>query len=460
MTHVPSLDPDDAEAAGRRAVSSQRSPRAIVGNAYRQHRDLLRNAGSLIAATGVTSILGAVYWTFAARLFSQQDVGYGAAEVPAMILLGTIGMFGLGTLLLGELPKSKRRAELVSAGLIACAFGSLLLGLGFALIAPHLNRRFAEMIGTLDQKGLFVVGVILTGVSMVLDMATVGVMRGGIQLARNIAFTLVKLVALPIFAFLLHDRLGFDIILSWVVGIALSLVVVAIRMALSGTRLLARPDWGNLRSLRRTAMAHNWINIAVTVPPTVFPVLVTVLISPSVNAAFYVAFTLSTFLYIIPTHLATVLFAMAAAEPHAIAHRVRFALKLSYVIGLPAIAVLMLESHWILSIYGAGYARIATVPIWLLTLGYIGYVPRALFIAVCRANGRITYCATILTVFAVVEVVAVAAGAWAGGLVGLSLAFLAALTAQGIAITPPLLRAVNAPRTSLERRFFLSRQQL
>jgi len=377
-----------------------------------------------------------------------------------MMLLGTIGMFGLGTLLLGELPKHKRRAELVSAVLIACALGSLLLGLGFVLIAPRFSRQFATMIGTPDQKGLFVVGVVLTGVSMVFDMATIGVMRGGIQLARNMAFSLVKLAALPIFAFLLHDRLGFDITLSWVVGIALSLVLVAARMALSGTRLLVRPDWSNLRSLRRTAMAHNWINIAVAVPPTVFPVLVTVLISPSANAAFYVALTFATFLYIIPTHLATVLFAMAAAEPHAIAHRVRFALKLSYVIGLPAIAVLMLGGHWILSIYGPGYARIATVPIWLLALGYIPYVPKALYIAVCRANGRITYCATILTVFTVVEIGAVAAGAAAGGLVGLSLALLAALTAQGIVITPPLLRALNAPRTSSAYRFYLSRQHL
>ena len=442
------LDPEDAEMQGRRTVPSRRSPRAIVAGVYHQHRDLLLNTGSLYGTVGVTAILGAVYWAFAARLFSQQDVGYGAAEVPAMTLFGTIGMFGLGTLLVGELPKRKRRAELASAALITCALGSLLLGLGFVVIAPQCSGEFATMLNSLGQKSIFVVGVMLTGVSMAFDMATIGVMRGGIQLGRNMAFSAVKLAALPIFAVLLHDRVGFDIAFSWVVGIALSLALVAARMALSGTRLLVRPDWGLLRSLRRTAMAHNWINVAITVPPTMFPILVTVLISPSANAAFYVAFTLATFIYMIPHHLGTVLFAMAAAEPDAIAHKVRFGLKLSYVIGLPAMAVLILGSHQILSVYGPGYARIATVPIWLLALGYIPSVPKMLYIAICRANNRIAYCATILTVFTVVEIGGVAVGAAAGGLIGLSVALLAVLTAQGIAITPPLLRAVYAPRTS------------
>jgi O-antigen/teichoic acid export membrane protein len=442
MSSIPYLESREARAGGRRTAVPQRPPKVMIGAEWLQHRDLLRNAGSLVAATGVTSVLGAAYWTFAARLFSQQEVGYGAAEVPAMTLLGTIGMFGLGTLLIGELPRRKRRAELVSAALIACAIGSLALGVGFVLIAPRLSKRFAVMIGSPDQKGLFVLGVTLTGVSLVFDLATIGLLRGGIQLARNITFSFIKLATLPVFAFTLHDRLGIGIPLSWVAGIALSLFMVAVRLAISGTQLLARPDWTLLRSLGRTTMSHNWLNIAIAVPPTVLPVLVTVLVSPSANAAFYVAFTLSSFLYVVPGHLATVLFALAAAEPDAIARKVRFASRLSYITGLPAMAILILAGHWMLSIYGPGYARIATVPMYLLALGYIPSVPKALYIAVCRAKGHIAYAAAILTMFTIMEVVGAAVGGAVDGLIGLSLALLVVLVIQGIAITPPILRAV------------------
>jgi O-antigen/teichoic acid export membrane protein len=195
-------------------------------------------------------------------------------------------------------------------------------------------------------------------------------------------------------------------------------------------------------------MAYNWMNIAVTAPPSIFPILVTLLISPSTNAVFYVAFTLSAVLYLIPTHLSTVLLAMAAAEPNAIAYRVRFALKFSYLIGLPAMAVLILGSHRILSVYGPGYARIGTLPMCLFALWYIPSVFKMLYMAICRASGRMAYCAAILTLFTLAEVGAVAAGAASDGLVGLSIALLAVLTAQGAVIAPLLLRAVIMPQTS------------
>src|ERR1039457_4536730 len=152
---------------------------------WRRHHDLLSNASSLVAATGITSVLGFAYWAVAARLFSQQAVGYGSAAVSAMTLLGTIGMFGLGTVLIGELPRRSPGAGLVSAALLTSALGSLVLGLGFAIVAPLVSRRFGHIIGTPSQAALFAVGVGLTGVSLVFDQATIGLMRGGLQLSRN-----------------------------------------------------------------------------------------------------------------------------------------------------------------------------------------------------------------------------------------------------------------------------------
>jgi O-antigen/teichoic acid export membrane protein len=403
---------------------------------------MLRNAGSLLATTGITSILGAAYWTFSARLYSQTSVGFAAAEIPLMTLLGTIGMLGLGTLMVGELPRAQRRVQLTLAALIACAVGSLLLGVVFAVIAPSFNHRFGEFLGNFDEKALFVAGVMLTSVSMVFDMATIGLMRGGIQLVRNVAFSVIKLAVLPVFAVTLHDTLGLGIVASWTGGIGLSLLLMVVRTIMSGTRSFPRPDWAKLRSLARVAMAHNWLEIAISAPPAAFPVLATVLVSPSANAAFYVAFTLSGFVYMVPSHLSTVLFAMAAAEPEEIAHRVRFANKLSFAIGLPVVAVLVLGSHWILGIYGPGYARVATIPMALVALGYIPSVPKALYIAICRAQGRTTFVAVLLSVFTVVEIGGAVIGGIYDGLNGLAAGIFISLVAQGLYVTPPILRVI------------------
>ena len=89
------------------------------------------------------------------------------------------------------------------------------------------------------------------------------------------------------------------------------------------------------------------------------PVLVTAFVSPSANAAYYVAWMLAYFLYLIPTSLSTILFAIAAADPAVIAGKLRFSLRLSFAIGIPAIVVLGLGSHLVLGIFGPAYASTA-----------------------------------------------------------------------------------------------------
>jgi O-antigen/teichoic acid export membrane protein len=428
---VDSYEADAGEGAGK--------PRGGLAGVWRSHKDVLGGAGSLVASTAVTSGLGFAFWTVAARMFPQQAVGYGSAATSAMALLGTFGMFGLGTVLIAELPRRSPRAGLVSAALLTSGIGSLIIGLGFALVAPHFSHNFAGIGGTPQRVALFSVGVALTGVGLVFDQGTIGLLRGGLQLSRNMAFTTAKLLALPAAALLLHDEFGVGIDLAWIGGIAASMLVVAVILRIGGDPILPRPEWDVLRGLGKTAMAHNWLNIAISVPWSVIPVLVTVVVSPTANAAFYAAWTLSGFLYVIPTHLSTVLFAVAAGDVKATAHKLRFTLKLSVLIGVPGMIVLGVGAHLALSMFGAGYARLATVPLWLLVLGYLPAIPRMHYIAVCRAANRITKAAVVLTSFSAAEIAAAAVGGALHGLDGLSVALLAVFTIEAIAVTPAVL---------------------
>jgi O-antigen/teichoic acid export membrane protein len=421
------------------------SPWVAVRTAWHQHRDLLGNAGSLVMSTGVASLLGVVYWVVATRLFSQRAVGYASASVSAMTLLGTIGMLGLGTLLIGELPRRRDRVGLVAAALLTSGLGSLLLGLGFAVVAPLVSVNFATMIGTPARGLLFAAGVAVTAVTLVFDQATIGLMRGGLQLGRNIAFAVAKVAVLPVTAIVLHDQLGVGITLSWVAGLALSLALIAIRLRLGGEPVLPRPDWGVLRGLGRSAMAHNWLNLAMTMPFYLLPVLVTVIVSPTANAAFYIAVMLTTFLFIVPAHLATVLFAVVAADPGVVARKLRFALRVSFLIGLPGMAVLILGAHLALGLFGPGYT-VATVPMWLITLGYPAAVPKSLYIAVYRASGQVPRAAVVLSACSGLEIAAAAAGGAVGGLFGLSLALLIVRYAEALVTAPPVLRAAFGQR--------------
>jgi O-antigen/teichoic acid export membrane protein len=435
------FDPSDVSRHATRDTTPRRNLSGIKA-AWHMHHELLHNAGSLVATTGVTSIIGFAYWAIAARMFTQREIGYGSAAVSAMTVLGTIGMFGLGTLLIGELPRRRRLSGgLVAAALLASGFGSLVLGLGFAVVAPNISGRFEEIAGNPIRTMLFAAGVALTGITQVFDSATIGLLRGGLQLTRNVAFTAAKLLALPIAAISLHEGFGIGITASWVAGMLMSVLPVAISLRSTGVPALLKADWGGLKGLGKTVMAHNWLNLSINLPYSLVPVLVSVVVSPSANAAFYIAWMLSSFLYVVPAHLSTVLFAVASSNPKAMARKLRFTLSTSIFVGLPGMAILGVGAHLALSMFGASYAAEATLPMRLLVLAYLPTISKVHYVAVCRASGRISRAAAVLTAFAALEIAGAVAGGVSAGLNGLSLGILAVLLVEAIVITPTILRS-------------------
>jgi O-antigen/teichoic acid export membrane protein len=430
---------------------------AKVRNLWAQNRDLLRNAGSLAATTGLTSLFGFVFWIVADREFSKAEAGHAIAATNAMQLFGTIGMFGLGTMMIGELPKRLRdRGGLFAASMATSAIGSAILGVIFAVIVGlyFSEAKYLPGIGgTPGQVLIFVAGVTLTGATLVFDEGTIGLLRGGVQLWRNLAMSAIKLAVLPVLALFLHDSYGVGISLSFVIATAGSVIPAAVMLTRSGSSIFHRPDWQSLRRLFPVAVNHNWLNLAMATPSRIIPIVVPLAVGAAQNSAFFDAWMISSLLFMVPVHLGTVLFALASASPEVVAEKLRFVLRISLLIGLPVMAVLAIAAHFALNLFGPGYAELGTVPLWLLIIGYIPQMPRAQFIAVSRATNRVGQAAGLICFFALCEVASIYfggrlgsqyIGGQLGGLYGLSFAYLGVLVIEGLITAPTVLRAAYA----------------
>ena len=430
---------------------------AKVRNLWAQNKDLLRNAGSLAATTGLTSLFGFVFWIVADHEFSKSEAGYAIAATNAMQLLGTIGMFGLGTMMIGELPKRLRdRGGLFAASMATSAIGSAILGVIFAVIVGLYftdKNHLPGIGGTPGQVLIFVTGVTLTGATLVFDEGTIGLLRGGVQLWRTMAMSAIKLAVLPVLALFLHDSYGVGISLSFVIATAGSVIPAAIMLMRSGSSIFHCPDWQSLRRLFPVAVNHNWLNLAMATPSRIIPIVVPLAVGAAQNSAFFDAWMISSLLFMVPVHLGTVLFALASASPEVIAEKLRFVLRISLLIGLPVMAVLAIAAHFALNLFGPGYAELGTVPLWLLIIGYIPQMPRAQFIAVSRATNRVGQAAGLICFFALCEVASIYfggrlgsqyIGGQLGGLYGLSFAYLGVLIVEGVITAPTVLRAAYA----------------
>jgi O-antigen/teichoic acid export membrane protein len=424
-------------------IPQRGGPIGILTRIWQKNKDLLANAISLFASTVINSVLGFAFWALAAREFTTSEVGFGSAAISAMSVLSIIGMFGLNTLLIGELPKRKSKGGLISAALLAASAGSFILGLGFALAARLFGHSFANISSDPQQFVVFVVGVTVIGMTLVFDEATIGLLRGRLQLWRNFIFVMTKLMLLPVAAFFLHDKFGAGIVAAWVGGAVLSMGIMVLQLLVRREHVFPKPDWRSLRALSGLTMIHNWLNLAVSVPWMILPVLVTITVGPSANAAFYVAWMLSAFLRVIPIHLATVLFAVASENMEALAPKLRFSLRTSMLLGLPAVLVLCVGAPFILSLFGASYAREGTISVILLSLGYLPSVPKVHYIAVCRAKGLMSRAAKVLTATALLELIGAVIGGKEAGLTGFGLGLLAASLLEGIITAPAVLQAAR-----------------
>ena len=67
-------------------------------------------SASLVGTQAFTSVLGLLFWALAAREFVTTEVGVAGAAVALMMLLGSLGSLGLGTVLIARLPSRWRTA--------------------------------------------------------------------------------------------------------------------------------------------------------------------------------------------------------------------------------------------------------------------------------------------------------------------------------------------------------------
>lgn len=407
-------------------------------------RVIIGNATSLIASTGLTSGLGAIFWLVAAHGYSPAAVGLAGAAVSAMTLLGTLATLGFGTALIGELPR--RRADvrpLVTSSMVAAGLVGAVIGAGFALVAPYASASFGPLSSNAGIVGVFAGGVAITAMALVFDGATIGLLRSRLQLRRNAVFAVGKLLILVAAVLIIATRGGIVIFIVWALGTLLSLALLLVPMLRHPRRhspSTYRPRVAFVRSLWRSAFGHHAYNLAFTVPSFALPLIVVGILSVTANAGFYVAFMIAGFTYVIPNALTKVLFAVGSLEPEALAARIRLTLGLSLAACLIAIVVLLVGAPLILGLFGHRYAT-ATGTLRTLSLAALPMIVKTHFLAVTRIQQRVLRSMPIVWGGALLEIGLGVVGAATLGVLGVALGWLAAVGLEAIVMGKTVHRA-------------------
>jgi O-antigen/teichoic acid export membrane protein len=395
---------------------------------------LVKNAGALVATQAVTSAFGFLYWWLAARSFPPQAVGLASASISAMTLLGTIGIMGFGTLLMGVLRREPNEAgNLIASAIVTVCLVGILIGFLFIWVISWIGSDLKVWSAQIGYVLLFASSVGLTSIVLVIDQALIGLLLGSLQLWRNTIFALVKLVALFAVSLWVAEVSGITIYITWVIGNLLSLGFLIGYAILKGKRISGyRPKTELIRKVGLDALIHHSLNIVLQVPELALPVVVTIVLSARLNAYFYASWMIASFVLVGPTALGTVLYAVGSADTENLAQKFRFTFKLSLVIGLIACAGLLIIADPVLRLFGQDYARQAAWCLRVLSLAVFPIIIKSLYVAIHRIHSTIIVATRLVILGSFLELLLGASGGFIGGIVGLSTGWVMAVFVEGL----------------------------
>ncbi len=405
---------------------------------------LIRSSLSLVSTSVVTSGLGFVYWTVAARMFNASDVGESATAIAAMSLLAQFTVLGFGTALVFTLPTMDfGRAQLVFTAATVCAAVGGVVAVLCALALPSDFLGLPGIGHEVFTTVLFAGGVAAHSVAMMLDSALLSVSGAGIQLGRNVIQAVGKLILLSAFAVTLYRYGALSIYASSFVASVLSIAAVGIWLVRKHRVPVSwlQPRLSTLRELRLDAAQHHVLNLALVVPFFAMPIVANVILGSEKAGYLYATWSVAGFVFVLPIAMSMALYASGAKDSSTILMEFRFTLRYALAACLAANLLILPLGGLILGIFGEAYVENGRTMLIILCFGALGLVIRDHHVAVARITGDVGREAVLMLALGSGELAGAAIGAARGGLIGLSLGWLAAVGLEVVVCTPLVWRA-------------------
>ncbi len=396
---------------------------------------MIMNSVSVIGGKVATMGLGFLFWLLAARTFTQAEVGLAAAAVSAMMLCTQLAIFGVGSALITRYPEHIRQPRRLFDNAVTLASAASLLVAGGALVLAALALRQLAIISDSVAFATFFIVACLTGtLGILLDQASIALRRGDQVLLRGLAFGAIALASLGAIAWQTSASTAMFIFVPWVAAGAGACLIGSwqLHRALAGYRYRPRMSRGTWRDLVGVGLPNWALTMTERTPGLVLPVVVTEVLSPADNAAWYAAWMMAWVLFVVPISIGLTLFAEATHRPDKLRRAVRLGIGCALAIGIVGGLAMAVLAPYLLSLLGEAYATAGTEPLRILLLSVVPLAFTQAYFAISRARRRLGEAIVVGVVSALVSVVAAVVGGMAGGLDGIAVAWTVTQTVTGL----------------------------
>jgi len=399
---------------------------------------LVRAGLSLVASAGITSLLGLVYWSLAARRYSPAAIGATAGLLAAMEIVAAVANLGLRTALVRFVPALGDRAARVVAVSYAVAGLTALAGAGVFVL---VHERWFPELDLLDQPAgitFFLLSSVLWVIFSLQDSVLIGLRKAAWVPTENALYALAKLALL---VGLTAPLPRWGVYVSWTAPLLAMVVVVNIPVF----RMLRRPrpapaEVLTIGDLLRFSAGDYAASALWLLTIDALPLLMLALVGAEGGAWYHLAWTVAYTLYLVSSAVGYALLAEGAHEPAALETHARKALGQGLALVVPAATVIVVGAPWLLRLFGADYATEGTRLLQLLAASAVPHVVTGIYVSIQRARRDMR---AVISLYAVLGVAVVAGTALLVpvlGVTGAGVAWLGAQSALAAALLATRLR--------------------
>ena len=355
---------------------------------------LFRHAYTLILSTGLTGMLGIVYWVLVARLFRSAEVGVNAGVISSIVFLSGLAQLNLRPTLSRFIPVAGRQSTRLALG----AYASALFVGGIAatvfLAGSSLWAQSGPIQTVRDQPilaTLFILSTMTWTIFALQDGLLVALRATGWLTIENVIFGIAKLLVVGLLAAGAVGG-GYAITASWLLPmlIAVALVSVLLFGRLLPAHMRRAPATDPLVSaprIARFAAADYLGSLFALTYVALLPVIVIDQVGAVAGGQFYIVWVVATALELIPPQMISSLTVDTAADPTTFGPQARRMLIAMFRLLLPVCLVSVVFAENILSVFGPTYQ--AAVPLLrLLVIAIIPYSLNTLYLALARSMVR------------------------------------------------------------------------
>ena len=352
---------------------------------------LLRNGYLLTLSSGLTALVGVLYWTVAAWRYTPQSVGSNSAALSLMMFIASIAQLNMSGVMVRFIPSAgPRTRQLVATGYLICVVIATIAGAATVLAVRTISPNTDYLEHRADAI-LFVVSAVVYAVFVLQDGTLVGLRRAAIVPIENTVFALSKLVLVIGLAALMPWH---GILASWTISLLVLILLVGIylfRTAIPYHQQQSIGDAEPLPPIRHIArfVAADYIGSVCSIAAIdLMPIMVVSLLGNEQNAYFAIAWLIGYSVHLINVNMGTSLVADTAGDPTRLAQGVQRVLTHTVKLLVPVVLIIVITAPFILRVFGPGYESAANT-LRLLTISAIPHLIVSTAVSSARAQRRL-----------------------------------------------------------------------